>query len=95
VPLAIEMGGAPGFDPSRLGLHAAELGDRLALLALGATPSALSALLALANTRLPEAAGSAERVTATKKVPEAWSLVRFAISDAHFDARHRAGADRL
>jgi tetratricopeptide (TPR) repeat protein len=94
VPLAIEMGGAPGFDPSRLGLHAAELGDRLALLALGATPSTLSALLALANTRLPEAAGAAERVAATKKVPEAWSLVRFAISDAHFDARHRAGADR-
>jgi len=28
-------------------------------------------------------------------VPESWSLVRFAISDAHFDARHRAGADRL
>lgn len=95
VPLAIEMGGAPGFDPARLGLHAAELGDRLALLALGATPAAFSALLALANTRLPETASSAERVAATKKVPEAWSLVRFAISDAHFDARHRAGADRL
>ena len=38
---------------------------------------------------------SAERVAATKKVPEAWSLVRFAISDPHFDARHRAGVDRL
>ncbi|MCB9622702.1 MAG: hypothetical protein H6723_05110 [Sandaracinus sp.] len=95
VPLAIEMGGAPGFDPARLGLHAAELGDRLALLALGAIPASFSALLALANVRLAEGASSAERVAATKKVPEAWSLVRFAISDPHFDARHRAGVDRL
>jgi len=89
------MSGAPDFEPERLGLHAAELGARLALVASGAMPSALAALLALAGARLNEGMSSAQRVQVAQSVPEAWSLVRFAISDAYFDARHHAGADRL
>ncbi|MBX3252152.1 MAG: hypothetical protein KF901_33570, partial [Myxococcales bacterium] len=91
-PLAIEMAGAPGFDARRLAVHAAELGDRLALLALGTIPAALGGLLVLAGAKPPDEPSA--RAAAFRKVPEAWGLVRFAISDAHFDARQRAGADR-
>ena len=94
-PVTIEMGGAPGFDPVRLGVAAAELGDRVALLALGTTPAALSGLLKLAGAEVPEGAPVTRRVKTLRKVGEAWNLLRFAISDAHFDARRRAGAERL
>ncbi len=86
----LEMVNAPGYDPTRLGVAAAELGDRLALLALGSVPAGVEALLQLAGLGNE----SADRVVLLDKVPEARELVHFAISDAHFDARQRAGADR-
>ncbi len=94
-PVAIEVVASASFDASSLGLAAAELGDRAALLAVGAVPAATRALLALADLRPDESASPKDRVAAMRQVPEAWDLLRFAISDAYFEARRRAGADRM
>ena len=85
----LEMVNAPGYDPTRLGIAAAELGDRLALLALGSAPAAIEALLQLAGI-----GDAAPRHQLIAKVPEARELLRFAVSDPYFDARVRAGASR-
>ncbi len=94
-PVAIEVVASPGFDAANLGLAAAELGDRAALLAVGSVPAATRALLALADLRPADEARPAQRVEAIRKVPEAWDLLRYAISDGYFEARRRAGADRM
>jgi hypothetical protein len=94
-PVAIEVVASAGFDAGSLGLAAAELGDRAALLATGSVPAATRALLALADLRPAPDAPPKDRVGAMRKVPEAWDLLRFAISDAYFEARRRAGADRM
>lgn len=94
-PVAIEVVASANFDASSLGLAAAELGDRAALLAVGAVPAATRALLALADLRPDDGASPKDRVAAMRQVPEAWDLLRFAISDAYFEARRRAGADRM
>lgn len=92
-PAAVEMGGTQGFDAARIGLAAAQLGDRAGLLAIGNVPKAVLALLRLAG--ISGAGQSAdERVESLRGVPEALDLVRFASSDAHFEARRRIGADR-
>ncbi len=88
-PLAIEMGGAPGFDAAKLRAAAAELGDRVALLALGSLKGALDALVKM-NAGPPPT----DRISAVRGVPEAWSLLHFALSDTYFEARHRADCDR-
>ncbi len=94
-PVAIEVVASSSFDASSLGLAAAELGDRAALLATGSVPAATRALLALADLKPAPDASPIDRVGAMRKVPEAWDLLRFAISDAYFEARRRAGADRM
>ncbi len=91
-PITLEMAGAPSHDPGRLGLAASELGDRAALLALGSMPASLGALLKLAGHELALRGGARERAEAVRRVPEAASLLAFAISDAHFEARRRTGA---
>ena len=87
-------GPSNGFDPTRLGLLACELGDRVALLATGLLPSATSALLRLAGIDGLEQMPARARVDAIKRVHEAADLFMFAISDLHFEARRRAGAER-
>jgi len=94
-PLVMELAGTPGFDPSMIGLMASELGDRTALVATGSVPGAVDSLLKLAGS-----AGVGERIASTRiaaiqRVPEAWSLFQWALSDAHFEIRQRVGADRL
>jgi tetratricopeptide (TPR) repeat protein len=92
-PLVIEMAGAKGFDPARLGLMACELGDRAALLSTGALPAAVSALLRLAGRDDISQIPGSQRVDAIRRVTEARDLYEFAMSDMHFEARKRAGAD--
>jgi tetratricopeptide (TPR) repeat protein len=94
-PLAIEMGGRAGFDAQRLGVSAAELGDRIALLSTGSLPSGLSALLKLAGREMPSNAPAPSRVAAVRGMAESWGLVEFAASDAHFEARRLLGLDKV
>lgn len=93
-PLLLELAGAQGFDATGLGQAALELGNRFALVALGSFPGALAALLATATAQAPGADRAEERVELARGTPEAWALFEFALSDAHFKARERAGADR-
>jgi hypothetical protein len=95
MPLALEMSGSHEFDPSRLGLLASELGDRVAVLATGSVPAGVSALLRLAGVQIPPTAIASAKIEAVRRVPEAAALLDFCISDLFFDARHRTGADRL
>jgi tetratricopeptide (TPR) repeat protein len=89
-PLVFEMAGRPGYDPARLAMAASEWGNRVALLASGSAPAAFSALAKLSGEReLP--ADPMARITMLTRFPEANSLLKFAISDAHFEARRRAG----
>jgi hypothetical protein len=91
-PAVYEMLGVPGFDATRLGAAAAELGDRVALLATGNLPAAISALLRLTGADVPLT--DPRRIEAVQRVSAARALLAFAVSDAHFDARHRVGVDR-
>ncbi|MBW2464428.1 MAG: hypothetical protein JRH11_22455, partial [Deltaproteobacteria bacterium] len=92
-PLVMEMAGVSGFDATKLGLLACELGDRAALLATGSVPAAVGALMHLAGrSDLPELR-TKQRLVAIEGVPEAQDLFDFALSDLHFDARRRAGAE--
>ncbi|MCS6797487.1 MAG: hypothetical protein NZ898_02970 [Myxococcota bacterium] len=93
-PLVLEMTGLPGFDPKRLGAAALELADRSALLATGALPAAVGGLLRLAGEDVAPT-GPRARLEAIRRVPEAWALLTFAISETHLDLRARAGAERL
>ncbi|MEM9074246.1 MAG: tetratricopeptide repeat protein, partial [Myxococcota bacterium] len=92
-PLAFEMGGSPGFDAAKLGAAARQLGNNAALLALGSIHSALDALTKSGGGQ-PSASADA-RVNTLRQLPDAWALLTFALSDAHFEARRRAGCDRL
>ena len=93
-PLLFEMAGAPEHDPARLPLAVAELGSRAALLATGSVPHGLSALAKMVvEAGLP--ADPSARAGVLARIPEAASLLAFAISDGHFEVRTRAGADRL
>jgi len=68
-----------------------ELGDRVALTLTGDVPSAVDALLKIAGHDPPSS--DSARLTAILQNREAWAIVRFAISDAHFEARTQAGVD--
>jgi len=94
MPLALEMNGTQGYDPLRVGTAAAELGDRVALVATGDTPAAFRALLSLSGMHLNDSDGVQARLAALRQSEEAFALLSFAISDAYFEARHRVGADR-
>ncbi|MBX7197537.1 MAG: hypothetical protein K1X94_36160, partial [Sandaracinaceae bacterium] len=92
-PLVLEMIGAPEHDAAKLAMAVSELGDRVALLATGSMPAALSAILKLAG--LPsESTDVAQRVSTVRRSPEALSLLHFAISEPCFEARRRSAAAR-
>ncbi len=89
--LVLELRGDRSFSSRAVPLAISELGDRVALTLTGDVPAATRAILKVAG-RVP-----AERddglLLAIRETPEAWSIVRFASSDAHFEARTQAGVD--
>jgi tetratricopeptide (TPR) repeat protein len=89
--LVLELRGNGSFATRAVPFAIAELGDRAALTLTGDVPSAVDALLKIAGHDLPS--DDAGRLSAIQETPEAWALVRFAISDAHFEARTQAGVD--
>jgi len=89
--LVLELRGSPGFSTRAVPFAIAELGDRAALTLTGDVPSAVNALLKVAGHDVPTDAKV--RLDAVRQTPEAWAVVCFAISDAHFEARARAGVD--
>jgi tetratricopeptide (TPR) repeat protein len=89
--LVLELRGNASFSTRDVPFAIAELGDRVALTLTGDVPAALDALLKIAGKDgLPS---DVARLGTIREVPEAWALVRFAISDAHFEARAQAGVD--
>lgn len=89
-PLVFEMAGRPGYEPARLAMAASEWGNRTALVASGSAPAAFAALAKLSGEReLPS--DPAARIAMLSRFPEAASLLTFAVSDAHFESRRRAG----
>ena len=70
----------------------AELGNRAALTLTGDVPSAVTALLKIAGHDVP-AGDEDRRLSAIMETPEAWAMLRFAMSDTHFEARAQAGVD--
>ena len=89
--LVLELRGNTGFSTREVPFAIAELGDRVALTLTGDVPSAVNALLKIAGHDVPTT--DAGRLAAIRETPEAWALVRFAVSDAHFEARTQAGVD--
>jgi Flp pilus assembly protein TadD len=92
-PLFVEISGRPDVDPAKLGLAVADFGNRFGLVTTGDLGSALSSLVRLAGQELGEPHPE-HRAEILRRMPETWALLHFAISDAHFEARRRAGADR-
>jgi tetratricopeptide (TPR) repeat protein len=88
--LVLELRGNPGFSTRVVPFAISELGDRVALTLTGDVPSAVDALLKIAGHDVPQ---GKPRLSAVREIPEAWAVVRFAISDAHFEARAQAGVD--
>ena len=89
--LALELKGNVGFSTRAVPFAIAELGNRAALTLTGDVPSAVSALLKIAGHDVP--AGDDQRLSVIQETPEAWAMVRFAMSDTHFEARAQAGVD--
>jgi hypothetical protein len=89
VPHLMELMGAPNFDPARVYTVASTAGNRAGLLATGSIGDALSALIKLAG--LPYVPPVDRDLL--EKVEEARDLLSFALSEAHFEARLRAGVD--
>jgi len=90
--LVLELRGNSDFSTRLVPFAVSMLGDRVALTLTGDLPSAVDALLRISGHEAR--AGRAGRLTAIRETPEAWALLRFAISDAHFEARAQAGVDR-
>ncbi len=89
--LALELKGNTRFSTRAVPFAIAELGNRVALTLTGDVPSAVSALLKIAGHDVP--AGDDRRLSAIEETPEPSALVRFAMSDTHFEARAQAGVD--
>ncbi len=89
--LVLELRGNSAFSTRLVPFAVSSLGDRVALLLTGDVSSAIDALLKAAGHDVPT--GQAARLDAIRQTPEAWALLRFAISDAHFEARAQAGVD--
>jgi hypothetical protein len=85
----MELMGAPNFDPARVYTVASTAGNRAGLLATGSIGHALSALIKLAGLRYDHPIDR----DLLEKVEEARDLLSFALSEAHFEARLRAGVD--
>jgi hypothetical protein len=90
LPHAVELAGQPTLDLTRAYLLASTAGNRAALVATGSVPGGIGALIKLGgivHDQRPRAALLGE-------IEEARDLLSFSISEAHFEARQRAGADR-
>lgn len=92
VPL-LEMLSAPNFTPGDLGAACGQLGSAAALLAHGGVADGLQAVLRLEGQHDWPNTGAA-RLTVIRRSSEAKALFDFATSEAHFEARARAGVDR-
>jgi predicted Zn-dependent protease len=90
--LVLELQAHRSFSTRLVPFAVSSLGDRAALVLTGNVPSAVDALLKIAGHEVP--AHSAGRLDAIVETPEALALLRFAIDDAHFEARAQAGVDR-
>jgi tetratricopeptide (TPR) repeat protein len=90
--LVLELRGNSDFSTRLVPFAVSTLGDRVALTLTGDLPSAVDALLKISGHETQT--GRAGRLAAIRETPEAWALLRFAISDAHFEARAQAGVDR-
>ena len=89
--LVLEIRGDSNFSSRSVPMAIAELGSRVALTLTGDVPSAVNALLKVAGEELPRS--DAARLAMIRQTPEAWGLIRFALSDVHFEARTQAGVD--
>ncbi len=90
LPHLVDLEGADSFDPARVYEMASTAASRAGLLATGSVPSAATALCKLAG--VPSSAR--HNAIAMTQVAEARDLLLFAVSEAHFEARQRAGVDR-
>ncbi|MGB5312632.1 MAG: hypothetical protein WBN38_11225, partial [Polyangiales bacterium] len=90
--LVLELRGNSAFSTRLVPFAVSALGDRAALTLTGDVPTAIDALLKITGHPVPTS--KADRLEAIRETPEAWALIRFAISDAHFEARALAGVDR-
>jgi tetratricopeptide (TPR) repeat protein len=89
--LVLELQGHQAFSTRLVPFAVSSLGDRAALVLTGSVPSAIDALVKIAGRQVPSQ--NAGRLEAIGKTPEALALLRFAITDAHFEARAKAGVD--
>jgi tetratricopeptide (TPR) repeat protein len=87
-PHLMELMGVTDFDPARVYAVASTAGNRAGLLATGSPAAALSALAKLAGL-----SGAGFDRELLDQVEEARDLLSFAIGEAHFEARLRAGVD--
>jgi hypothetical protein len=87
--LELTFGGMPRFDAANVYGVASVAGSRAGLLATGNIDSALSALIKLSGSSQE----GLSRLAAVAQVEEARELVSFAISEAYFEGRARAGKD--
>jgi hypothetical protein len=87
--LELTFGGAPRFDAANVYGVVSVAGSRAGLLATGNVDAALGALVKLSGMSLDNTG----RAAAVAQVEEARELVSFAISEAYFEARVRAGKD--
>ncbi len=90
MPHLVELEGAGDFEPLRVYEMASTAANRAGLLATGSTPAAANALCKLAGM----VSITRTNTMSIAQVAEARDLVMFSISEAHFEARQRAGVDR-
>ncbi len=90
LPHLVELESANSFDPARVYEMASTAASRAGLLATGSVPSAATALCKLAGM----ASSARHNTIGMTQIAEARDLLLFAVSEAHFEARQRAGVDR-
>jgi tetratricopeptide (TPR) repeat protein len=88
-----ELLGWPGYSAAALADGVADFGARTALLAQGSVPAGLGALLKMAGIARPMTGRPDVRRAAITRADRARALVLFALSEEHFEARVRTGAD--
>ncbi len=89
--LVLELRGNSSFSTRSAAFAVSQLGSRVALTLTGDVPAAVNALLKMAGHAVPK--NDSGRLDAIRETPEAWAVIQFAISDAHFEARAQAGVD--
>ncbi|MEM7434155.1 MAG: tetratricopeptide repeat protein [Myxococcota bacterium] len=90
--LVLELRGDHSFSSLAVPMAIAALGNQVALTLTGDLPSAVTALLRASGEPVPDVPHA--KLAVIRDTPEVWNLVRFALSDAHFEARAQAGVDR-